>query len=164
MRLAVPSAELTRERDEVAFMFIHVLLMFGAVAMAAGSSFLLLVAARRRELEAIRAITAVPITRIVPVLYIGGAVFGLATALALGYDLRSAWLVIAYVLFALLAAFGLFRSGPLVERLNAVLTDPGAARPDETERLLDALGPDTAVNLVGIALIIADMVFKPFFS
>jgi hypothetical protein len=71
--------------------------------------------------------------------------------------------VIAYVLFAFLAGFGLAHSGPLLERLHAVLTDPGAAQPGETDRLLGALSPDAAVTFLGTALIIADMVFKPFY-
>src|SRR5579859_8185347 len=88
-------------------LFLHILTMFTAVAVAAGTGILVLMGARRGDRSVVAAITSLPIPRIAPILYISGGVLGLATGFAFGYDLLAPWLIIAYVLFAMLAALGI---------------------------------------------------------
>jgi hypothetical protein len=146
----------------MAFLYLHIIAVFAAVSVAMGSSVVLLIAARRRELDVVRAITGMPLGRLIPVLYGIGGLLGLATAISYGFDLLAPWLVIAYVIFAVLTVVGIVFSGPLIERLHAVLTNPSAGGEGELDRLLGRLTLDTIGTTTGIALIIADMVFKPF--
>ncbi len=142
-------------------LYLHILLMFTAVSIAAGSSILVLIAAGRRERALVAALTALPLDRIVPPLYIVGGLVGLGTGLAFGYDLLAPWMVIAYVIFALMTALGILYSGPLLGRVHAIATDEGA----ESQAFTDVLRRfriDAVLSLGGIALIVADMVFKPF--
>ena len=142
-------------------LYLHILTMFAAVSLAAGSSLLLLIAARRGDRVLIAELTGLPIDRIVPPLYILGGLFGLATALAFGYDLLAPWLVVAYVLFAALTVLGIAYSGPLLGRVHTLAADQGAGGPG-FEEIVRRFQLDAAVSLLGIALIVADMVFKPF--
>lgn len=161
--LGSPQFGLARRIEvDMAFLYLHVIAMFAAVAVAMGSSLVLLIAARRGELEAIRAITGMPLGRLIPILYISGGLLGLATAISFGFNLLAPWLVIAYALFVILTAIGIAFSGRLIERLHAVLTEPASAADGELERLLRRLVPDLIVTGAGIALIVADMVYKPF--
>lgn len=146
----------------MAFLYLHIIAMFAAVSVSIGSSMTLLIAARRRELDAVRVITGMPIGRVIPALYMTGGLLGLATAISFGFDLLAPWLVIAYALFAILTVVGITFSGPLIMRLNAVLTTPSAASDGETEQLIARLTPDLVVTIAGVALLIADMVLKPF--
>ena len=78
-----------------------------------------------------------------------------------GYNLLAPWLVIAYVLFAILTVVGIRISGPIFERTHAVAADPAASN-ELFGQAMSRFRMDAAVTLVGIALIVADMVFKPF--
>jgi hypothetical protein len=142
-------------------LFLHILMMFTAVAVAGGTNILLLVGVRRRDRTLIAAITSLPIPMVAPILYITGGLFGVATALAFGFNLLAPWLVVAYVLFAMLAALGVLYSGPLFARVHAVAADAQAG----AEAFREVMGQyqiDAALSLAGIGLLLADMVFKPF--
>jgi hypothetical protein len=142
-------------------LFLHILLMFTAVAVASGTSILVLLVARRGDQSVVAAITSLPIPRIAPFLYISGGVFGLLTALAFGYNLLAPWLIIAYVLFALFAAFGILYTGPVFMRIHAAVADPQVSGEAFAEAI-SRFRTDAVVTMAGIALLVADMVFKPF--
>ncbi len=142
-------------------LYLHILTMFTAVALAGGTSIFMLIASGRRDRALVAALTALPLDRVIPPLYITGGLFGLLTAVSFGYDLLAPWLVIAYLLFAALMALGILYSGPLLVRVRAAASDEGFDLQAFTAIM--ARGRlDSVVSLTGIALIIADMVFKPF--
>lgn len=142
-------------------LYLHILTMFTAVSIAAGASILLLVGARRDDRALVASLSGLPIDRIVPPLYMLGGLFGIGTGLAFGYDLLAPWMLIAYALFAILTVIGIRVSGPLVARVHAVASDQGADVQAFSE-VIRRFQLDTAITLGGIALIVADMVFKPW--
>ena len=134
-------------------LFAHISLMFAAVGLTGGTLALLVVANRADRLgEVGPAIASLPLARISPPLYLVGGLAGLATAWSFGYSLLSPWLVVAYVLFAIGAGFGIFGTTGRFERL---------ARGDDVAAVGQALEMDLLVNVVLYGLLIGDMVFKP---
>jgi protein-S-isoprenylcysteine O-methyltransferase Ste14 len=142
-------------------LFLHILVMFTAVTVAAGTGLLVLVAAARGDRVLVSGALSLPVPKLAPILYISGGLLGLLTALTFGYNLLSPWLVIAYVLFAMLAALGIFYSGPTFEKFHAVASD-STADGEAFAAALRSFQIDTLVTYAGIVLIVADMVFKPF--
>jgi len=142
-------------------LYLHIVTMFTAVTVVMGAGILVLIGARRGDRSVVAAITSLPIPRLAPPLYIAGGLFGLATAFVFGYNLLAPWLIIAYVLFALLTALGARYSGPLFERTHTLAADPQVSG-EAFGEAMSRFRTDAAVTLFGIALIIADMVFKPF--
>jgi len=141
-------------------LYLHILTMFSAVAMAAGSSILVLLAARRRDRLLVASITGMHLDRIIPPLYLAGGLFGILTGATFGYSLVAPWMLIAYAVFAALMVLGVLYSGPLMGRVHAVASDQGAD-PQAFAEVMRRFRLDTLVSLGGIALIVADMVFKP---
>jgi hypothetical protein len=142
-------------------LYLHIVTMFIAVSVAAGSSILLLVGARRGDRQLVAGLSALPIDRIVPPLYMVGGLFGLGTGLAFGYNLVAPWMLIAYALFAVLTFLGIRYTGPLVGRVHVVASDQ-ATDAQAFAQVIRRFQLDTMITLGGIALIVADMVFKPF--
>src|SRR5205085_1157060 len=101
-------------------LYLHILAMFTAVTVVMGAGILVLIGARGGERSVVAAITSLPIPRLAGPLYAVGGLFGLATAFVFGYNLRAPWLIIAYVLFAILTVVGIRVSGPIFERTHAV--------------------------------------------
>lgn len=148
------------------FVFLHVVTMFVAVAMAYGPAMLMVVASRRRDVRALRAITATS-NRLGP--FVGatfavGTVLGIVAIFVHGFNPLQGWLVIAYVLVvaSLVMTFSFTR--PWLKKVEAA----AAASPDDTMSTeLDALvngGRNQALLIVDALLIvalIADMVLKP---
>ena len=142
-------------------LFLHILAMFTAVTVVMGAGILVLIGARSGDRSVVAAITSLPIPRLAGPLYGVGGLLGLATAFVFGYNLLAPWLIIAYVLFAILTVVGIRISGPIFETTHAVAADPAAS----SEVFGQAMGrfrADAVLTMIGIALIIADMVFKPF--
>jgi len=142
-------------------LYLHILAMFTAVTVVMGAGILVLIGARGGERAVVAAITSLPIPRLAGPLYAVGGLFGLATAFVFGYNLLAPWLIIAYVLFAILTVVGIRVSGPIFERTHAVASDPTASS-EQFVQTMSRFRMDALLTLVGIALIIADMVFKPF--
>jgi hypothetical protein len=142
-------------------LYLHILTMFTAVSLAAGASILMLIAARRGDRAVVAGLAGLPIARTVPALYVVGGLFGLGTALTFGYNLLAPWLVIAYLVFAFLAGLGIAYSGPLMARVHAIASDRGADGTAFAD-VMRRFQLDAALSLGGIAVIVADMVFKPF--
>ena len=104
--------------------FLHVMTMFVAVALSLGGSIFLVMAIRTGRTEVVRSFgsSTRSVVRIIPLLFVLGGIIGLITAIALQFNLLAPWLIIAYVLFALLAISGAALSGPTAENLGKVVT------------------------------------------
>src|SRR5215212_912409 len=85
------------------FIFLHVLTMFVAVAMAYGPAALMIAASRRGDVLALRGIAATTdrLSTLVGVVFGVGFVFGLIAVFVHDFDPFAGWLIIAYVLFGL---------------------------------------------------------------
>lgn len=142
-------------------LYLHIITMFTAVSLAAGSSILLLIGARRGDRALVASLTGLSLDRIIPPLYVVGGLFGIATGLTFGYNLLAPWMLIAYVLFAGLAGMGILYSGPLMGRVHAVASGQGGDS-QAFAVLIRRFQLDTLISLGGIGLIVADMVFKPW--
>jgi uncharacterized membrane protein len=147
--------------------FGHVMTMFVAVAAAYGPTILFWIARRTDETEPIRAVASVarPAALIAGALFGISGLLGLAAALSAGYDLLAPWLVISYVLFALLTFLGIAVSGPRTARIRRALAGapPGRLAPDARPLVDDPVL--RAVHVADFVLLIAlvfDMVVKPF--
>jgi uncharacterized membrane protein len=145
-------------------LLLHILTMFVAVTLGAGTLLFVLVAARTGRTRTALEIAALPIERFIPPAFIVGGLFGLATGLAFGYDLLAPWLLIAYVLFIAATVWGIRVTSPAMRRLAKVAGAGGeAADAGDVERMLGRrLTIDAVFTFLVIGLIILDMVVKPF--
>ena len=148
------------------FVFLHVLTIFAAVALAYGPAALIILASRRRDVGALRGIvnTYDRLGAAVRPTFGLGIVFGFAAVFFHGFDPLLGWLVIAYVLViaSLLTTFTF--TNPWIKKVDAA----AAASPDnqmspELESLLNAPGNQLLLTFDAliIVLLIADMVLKP---
>lgn len=145
-------------------LFLHIFTMFGAVAILASQVVLVTIAARTGQLLAIPVIASISAWWIGPGLLFTGGLLGAATAVALGHSLVAPWLLISYVLFAGVAGWGARVSGPTLARLAELINAEGPHHPSpELRHLVGQMLPlDVVVTTLLIALLIADMVFRPF--
>ena len=81
--------------------FLHVLAMFGAVAVAGGGDLVLRRIAQTRDVRAIRTAFDVygRIARLIPVLFGIGLIFGLIAIFVEAFNPFAPWLLLAYPLF-----------------------------------------------------------------
>jgi uncharacterized membrane protein len=102
---------------------------------------------------------------VIPILYIVGAGFGLATALNFGFNLLAPWLVIAYVLWTAAMANGGAIHRPFADRImrvasaapdGAISGELALTLADRRERVAEI------ADYVIIIAILFDMVVKPF--
>ena len=147
--------------------WLHISLMFVGVTISYGASLLFLAALRTRRTETVRAATAAvqPVVRFIPVIYGLAGLFGILAAINIGYNLFAPWLVIAYVLFAVLLGIGAGIVGPRLARVGQmVATVPDGPLPSEVMAVSTANGYlwIELLNFIGLFVIIYDMVFKPF--
>jgi hypothetical protein len=145
-------------------LLLHILTMFTAVTMGAGTLLFVLVAARTGRTRTALEIAALPTERFIPPTYMVGGLFGLAAGLAFGYNLLAPWLVIAYLLFAVATAWGIRVTSPAMRRLaNVAATGDMQANAIDVNRMLGrALTIDAGFTFLLIGLIVLDMVVKPF--
>lgn len=139
-------------------LFLHIAAMFTAVALTVGPGVVLVVAHRTGKLAEVGPpIARLRVARAAVGSFALGGVLGLATALAFGYSLTAPWLLLAYAGFTVASLIGVFVSAPVARRLM------GADDLDAGD--LDAIGRavelDLAANAAILALLVADMVFKP---
>ena len=148
------------------FVFLHVLTMFVAVAMAYGPAALMVVASRRRDVRALRAITATS-NRLGPVVamaFMLGLVFGIIAIFVHGFDPLQGWLIIAYILFALSLVMTLMFTNPWLRKVQAAAEASADEQiSPELEGLVNSVRNQVllAVDALLIVLLIADMVLKP---
>lgn len=147
--------------------FLHITSMFAAVTIVIGSEWWATYAIRRGDIGALRAYFRVSrrADALGTVLFVAGIAFGLIAAVTIGWDLLRGWLVVAYVLVALTIVVGSLTM-PYLGRVEAALPEGDDHEPGpELASLLRSPVPLVASAISGllIALIIADMVFKPTF-
>lgn len=145
---------------------LHILAMFIAFGFTTGVGILLTAIARSGDVRTIR--TAVKVARPMQIaggiLILIGIIFGFGAAAAVGYDLMSKWLVIAYVLAVLLLIIGVGVHSAWAARLAKA----AAASPDDQpsadlsavldDRLVAVAGPVSGLLWIGL---IAIMVVRP---
>jgi uncharacterized membrane protein len=148
-------------------LFLHISLMFAGIAITIGPALVMRMAERSGQMALVRgvALASKPIGPAIPILFISAGIFGLLTAVNVGYNLLAPWLVIAYALFLVLLITGagvsrtfLPRLVPLVQNApDGGLTEPVRALFAEPRyRLVNAL------DYIVILALIYDMVAKPF--
>jgi hypothetical protein len=140
-------------RVTLTLLFLHIAVMFLAIAVHTGSQLFAWIALRWGPPGSLVGVVQVygRLGTVVPVLFIVGGVLGLATAFAFGYSLLAPWLVIAYVGFVVAAAYASRVSAPTI---NGLAGDAAI----DTNRVQLIIAGDAAI----VATLIADMVFKPF--
>ena len=147
--------------------FVHISLMFAAVAISYGPTLLFLIALRRGRVEGLRAVgmAVQPVTRAIPIVYGLGALTGVGAALVGGFNLLAPWLLISYVIFVVLLIIGAALAGPHMGRVGAMVAAlPDGPLPAEVKAAATANGFVwiEAFDFVGLLLVIFVMVVKPF--
>ena len=148
------------------FVFLHVLAMFSAVALAYGPAALMVVASRRNDVRSLRGITATSekLGPVVGILFGLGIVLGVTAIFVHGFDPFQGWLVIAYVLvgISLLMTFA-FTNPWLAKVRRAAAVSPDDQMSPELDALVNSSRNRAllAFDALLIVLLIADMVLKP---
>ena len=145
--------------------FLHIGVMFGAVALAVGGELILTRVATTRNVVAIRTAfgRAAPAMRFIPMLFGLGALIGVAAALLGEFDPLAPWLIAAYVLFVIAAVVGA-RAGAWARRVGmAAAASPEDAASAELEAAIDDRSATIIryANYVILVVFIYLMVFKP---
>jgi hypothetical protein len=147
--------------DFLVLKWLHIGAMFMATALAVGPFVVLYLVARTGDVPSIRRAFSFSTTigRIGAAMYGLGILFGIVAALTGAIDLTAKWLLMAYVLVALLGANGL-----LSERwMGRVQTAAEAGASDEVDRLARAPSAMTLLTIMVVVTlaIIYVMVVKP---
>lgn len=149
----------------IIFKFLHIAMMFGAVASAVIPEVVLHVVANTRDTRAIVTMAGIAerIGKLVPIFFVGGAVFGLLAAWAGELDFTAPWLLATYVLFVVAMATGALFSDPWVGRLRTAAAASGDAPTAELQAVIDEPRAKIASGwlMLSVVVIIALMVFKP---
>ena len=147
------------------FKFLHIATMFTAVAGTVFPEVILHLVANTREPRTIATVAhlAERIGKVIPVFFIGGAVFGLLAAWTGELDFTAPWLLITYVLFVLAIVTGIFFSDPWVARLRAAAVASGDAPNAELSAVIDEPRAKyaSALLMLTTVVIIFLMVYKP---
>lgn len=149
----------------VVFKFLHIAMMFAAVAGAVIPEVVLHAVANTRDTRAIitMAHIAERIAKVLPVFFIGGAVFGLLAAWSGQMDFTAPWLLATYVLFVTAIVTGILFSDPWVGRLRAAAAESGDTPSAGLEQVIDEPKAKMASAwlMLTIVVMIFLMVFKP---
>ena len=149
----------------IIFKFLHIALMFTAVASAVIPEVVLHMVANTRDARSIitMAHIAERIGKVLPILFIGGAIFGLLAAWTGQMDFTAPWLIATYVLFVTAIVAGILFSDPWVGRLKNAAVASGDAPTAELIAVIDEPRARIASAwlMLTIVVIIALMVFKP---
>lgn len=147
--------------------FGHIAAMFAAVSIFVGQGMLEGAVARSGNVVALRRVLAAE-DRFAPIgggLFLVGIALGLITALSGGFDLLETWLLIGYVLAAIVLVNAFAYHIPTANRLKALAAEsPDDAPSPELRAAIDApLGAVMIIvdSVVWLALIFV-MVTKPF--
>ena len=147
------------------FKFLHIATMFTAVAGTVFPEVILHLVANTREPRTIATVAHIAerFGKILPVFFIGGAVFGLLAAWTGELDFTAPWLLITYVLFVMAILTGIFFSDPWVARLRAAAVASGDAPTAELSAVIDEPRAKyaSAWLMLTVVVIIFLMVFKP---
>lgn len=148
------------------FKYLHILTMFAAVAAAVIPEVVLHLVANTRDARAIATFGAIAqrIGKVLPVFFVGGAIFGLLAAWTGQMNFLQPWLVATYVLFISGMLTGVLVTDGWVVR---VTESAAASQGGEAAGALDAVIDDRRAKLgsawlmLTIAIIIFLMVVKP---
>lgn len=147
--------------------FLHVAAMFAAVSIFVGQGLLEGAVARSGDVLALRRVLAAE-DRFAPLgggLFLLGIAFGFITAITGGLDLTKPWLIIGYVLAAIILVNAFAYHIPTANRLKALAAaSPDDAASTELRAAIDApIGRvmNLVDSVVWLALIFV-MVVKPF--
>jgi hypothetical protein len=149
------------------FVFLHIAVMFAAVAGTIGPTLLLRRIGKSGDVPAIRRsfAMAAPIIKAAPALYGLGAALGIVAIFTNGFNPFQPFLLIAYGLFLVATVVGIRLNAPWFQRVaqtsaespdEAPSSELGAALQDPVARFLDWFDP------LVILVFIFDMVVKPF--
>ena len=145
--------------------FGHIALMFAGAMISYGPTLMFMLALQSNKVENVRAVgrAVQPIVRFIPVVYVLAAVFGVAAALTIGYNLFAPWLVISYVLYVVLLIVGAAYAGPVTARIGAAVADlPDGPLPEEVRATGRSFSWIETLDFVGLLVVIYVMVAKPF--
>jgi hypothetical protein len=150
----------------ILFKFLHVFTMFVAVASAVVPEVVLHQVARSNSVPATRVVAdyAARIGKLLPVFFIGGAIFGLIAAATGQLDFFKPWLIAAYVVFVIAMVTGATVTGPWAGRMAAAAaaSPDNAASPELTATIHEGRAlVASAILLSSIVIIIFLMVVKP---
>lgn len=149
------------------FKFLHIGFMFAAVAGAVIPEVVLHAVANTRDTRAIITMSHIAerIGKVLPVFFVGGAVFGLLAAWTGQMNFTAPWLLATYALFVMAMVTGIVFSDPWVGRLRdaaVVAESDGGASPALQAVIDEPRAKIASAWLMGtIVVIIALMVFKP---
>jgi hypothetical protein len=148
-------------------LFFHISLMFGAITISFGPTLVMRIAERSGQMALVRgvALASKPIGVAIPVLFISGGIFGLLTAINVGYNLLAPWLIIAYVLFLIAMITGAGVARTFLIRLVPLVKDAPDGELTEPVKALFAEPRYRFVNVLDYIVVlglILDMVAKPF--
>jgi Predicted integral membrane protein (DUF2269) len=147
--------------------FLHIVAMFAAVSIFVGQGLLETAVARSGDVRALRRVLVVE-DRFAPLggaIFVLGIVFGLVAAIAGGFDLMQAWLVIGYVLAALILIVAFAYHVPASSRLKALAEASPDDVPSPELRAATRAPLVLVVNVLDVLLwvaVIFVMVVKPF--
>jgi hypothetical protein len=147
--------------------FGHIAAMFVAVSIFVGQGMLEGAVARSGDVRALRRVLAVE-DRFAPIgggIFLLGIAFGFITAIVGDYDLTQAWLVIGYVLAAIILVNAFTYHIPTANKLKALIAASPDDEPSAELRAAIAAPIGALMNVVDgvvwLALIFV-MVVKPF--
>jgi hypothetical protein len=148
------------------FKFLHVLTMFAAVASAVIPEVVLHRIAAGNNVPATRAVAgfAAGLGKLLPVLFVGGALFGLLAAASGEINFLAPWLIAAYIVFIIAMVIGATILGPWAAKMAVAAESSPDAAPSTA---LTALIHDrramigSTVLMSSIVVIIFLMVVKP---
>lgn len=147
------------------FIFFHITMMVMGVGVSVGSELLLHRIAQTRDVRAIRTafVLAKPLGTAPQVLFVFGMIFGLIAAFLGQFNLFAPWLLIAYVLLAIVLLVAGALIVPWSQRIAMAAASSGDAPSKELERLIkDQTARNAMWGTIGlIVLILFDMVIKP---
>jgi hypothetical protein len=147
--------------------FVHISLMFSAVAISYGPTLLFLIALRSGRTESVRAVgvAVAPVVRLIPIVYGLAAIAGVSAALVNEYNLLAPWLVISYVIFVALLTIGGAVAGPRLARVGQMVGPlPDGPLPAEVRATAMSGGFlwIELLDFLGLFAVIFVMVVKPF--
>ena len=147
------------------FKFLHIATMFFAVAAAVIPELVLHAVANTRDARAIVTFSGIAerIGKMVPILFVSGAIFGLLAAWTGEMDFTAPWLIATYVLFVIAMLTGALLTDPWVGRLREAAVASGDAGSAELSTVIDEPRAKIASAwlMLTLVVIIALMVFKP---
>jgi hypothetical protein len=149
----------------IIFKFLHIALMFTAVAGTVFPEVILHLVADTRETRAIAttAHVAERIGKVLPIFFIGGVVFGLLAAWTGQLNFAAPWLIASYVLVASAFVVGSMFTDPWVGRLRTAAVASGESPSPELTAVIDEPKAKIASAwlMLSLFVIIGLMVFKP---